>query len=104
MNPLIAETQRAVAGQLAFEQAARELSRAARRPEGPAPTGRTLNPLSSVGGPGQNGAVPRPTGRLVGRAAELSSLVDAIRNAQQGLPSAVIVGGDAGVGQDPAAR
>ncbi len=43
--------------------------------------------------------MPRPTGRLVGRAAELSSLVGAIRNAQQGSPSAVIVGGDAGVGK-----
>jgi DNA-binding CsgD family transcriptional regulator len=43
--------------------------------------------------------VPRPTGPLVGRAAELASLVGAIRAAQQGSSSAMIVGGDAGVGK-----
>jgi len=43
--------------------------------------------------------VPRPNGPLVGRAAELGRLVGAIRAAQSGLPAAVIVGGDAGVGK-----
>jgi len=43
--------------------------------------------------------VPRPNGPLVGRSAELGRLVGAIRAAQSGLPAAVIVGGDAGVGK-----
>lgn len=43
--------------------------------------------------------MPRPTGPLIGRADELGSLVGAIRAAQGGYSSAVIVGGDAGVGK-----
>jgi DNA-binding CsgD family transcriptional regulator len=43
--------------------------------------------------------VPRSTVPLVGRVAELSSLVDALAGARSGVSSVVVVGGDAGVGK-----
>src|SRR3954467_4063747 len=59
----------------------------------------SVNAAAAVGGAVHNGHVPRPTGPLVGRADELGSLVGAISAAQSGSSSAVIVGGDAGVGK-----
>jgi DNA-binding CsgD family transcriptional regulator/tetratricopeptide (TPR) repeat protein len=43
--------------------------------------------------------VPRSTAPLVGRVAELTSLVDALDAARKGTSSAVVLGGDAGVGK-----
>jgi DNA-binding NarL/FixJ family response regulator len=43
--------------------------------------------------------VPRTTAALVGRVAELANLVDAVDGARVGTSSAVLVGGDAGVGK-----
>jgi DNA-binding NarL/FixJ family response regulator len=43
--------------------------------------------------------VPRSTAPLVGRVAELTSLSDALDTARKGTSSAVVLGGDAGVGK-----
>jgi DNA-binding NarL/FixJ family response regulator len=61
--------------------------------------GRTPTALISVGGQGQDTSVPRSTAPLVGRFAELTSLVDAVAGARDGASAAVVVGGDAGVGK-----
>lgn len=60
---------------------------------------RPLTALISVGGPGQDSEVPRSTVPLVGRTAELTSLLRALDSASQGTSSAVVLGGDAGVGK-----
>jgi DNA-binding NarL/FixJ family response regulator len=65
----------------------------------PNSAGRALTILISVGGQGQDMTVPRSTAPLVGRVAELTSLVDAVSAARGGTSAAVIVGGDAGVGK-----
>ncbi len=44
-------------------------------------------------------SVPRSTAPLVGRAAELKTLVGAVESARRGTSSVVVVGGDAGVGK-----
>src|SRR5262249_45778334 len=70
-----------------------------RHPPAPPFADSALTALLSVGGAGQNMTVPRSTVPLVGRVAELTSLVDALGGAREGRSAAVVLGGDAGVGK-----
>ena len=57
------------------------------------------NSIDSVGATRENDDVPRSTTPLVGRAAELATVLTAVERAAGGEASVVVLGGDAGVGK-----